>query len=92
MSLFSFKTGHGGAVISEKATMSIAVGSGTGVGVSVAQGAENYQSMMNSSLHDILTGNFVWYGSDIAFLIGTTLSVIGIGITLVRLFLFQSQR
>lgn len=71
-------------MISDKATLSIAVGGGTTVGVGVAKGAENYQSMLNSSLPDILSGNFVWYGSDIAFVIGTALSAIGIAVTIMR--------
>ncbi|SJN58900.1 hypothetical protein VR7878_03107 [Vibrio ruber DSM 16370] len=90
MNLFSIRSDAGGTIVSEKATMSIAVGSGTGVGVSVAKGAENYQSMLNSSLHDILAGNFVWYGSDIAFVIGTVLSVVGIGVTLARLIISRT--
>lgn len=71
-------------VLTDKATMSIAVGSGTTVGVGVAKGVENYQSMMNSSLADIIAGNFTWYGSDIAFVIGTSLSIIGIALTAAR--------
>lgn len=73
-----------GAVVTDKATVSIAVGSGTGVGVSVAKGAENAQSMLNSSVADIMAGHFTFYGSDIAFIVGTSLSVIGIALTLAR--------
>ncbi|SHO54395.1 hypothetical protein VQ7734_00109 [Vibrio quintilis] len=72
--------------------MSIAIGSGTGVGVSVANGAENYQSMLSSSLTDILAGNFVWYGADIAFVVGTGLSVIGIGVSVARMIMAKRMR
>lgn len=71
-------------VLTDKATMSIAVGSGTTVGVGVAKGVENYQSMLNSSFADIIAGNFTWYGSDIAFVVGTSLSILGIALTAAR--------
>ncbi|RQW63438.1 hypothetical protein [Vibrio viridaestus] len=86
-SLFSLiKATSAGAILFDRATLSIAMGSGTTMGVGVAQGVDNYRSMLDSSLVEILAGNFVWYGSDIAFVVGTLLSTAGVAVSTLRWF------
>jgi hypothetical protein len=59
---------------------SFVIASGSGIAVStagiVASKANN--SLLNSSVANILNGNFTWYGSDIATIAGISLSFAGI--------------
>lgn len=68
----------------DKSTVAIAVGSGTTIGVSTAKSAQSVQSLLNSSLSQILAGDFTWYGSDIAFVLGSAISIVGIVVTVMR--------
>lgn len=62
--------------------MAFVVGTGTTLGVSASTSVTNSQSMINSSLDQILSGHFTMYGSDLVIIIGSILSVWGILVTM----------
>lgn len=68
----------------DKPAAAIAVGSGTTIGVSAASSAKSAASMLNSSVADIFVGNFTLYGSDVATVLGVSLSALGIAVTVWR--------
>lgn len=69
----------------DKATIAIATGTGTTVGVSAAKSAQSAQSLLNSSLSQILAGDYTLYGSDIATIAGIVMGALGIVVTLYRI-------
>ena len=72
-------------IVHDRASLLIAGGGISGASAGVVSSSRNLQSMLNSSLYDIINGNFLWYGADIAFIVGTFFSVVGVGLTLYKL-------
>lgn len=69
----------------DKTTVAMAVGTGTTIGVSSAKSAQSAQSLLNSSIAQIVSGEFTWYGSDIATVAGILLSLAGVIVTIWRI-------
>ncbi|MGD6739726.1 hypothetical protein ACN08N_23595 [Photobacterium leiognathi subsp. mandapamensis] len=74
-----------GICMLDKPTLAITTGAGAAVGVGATKSAENAQSLLNSSLDQILNGAFTWYGSDLITVTGLGLSVVGIAVTVYRI-------
>lgn len=72
-------------VLSDRASLMIFGGGVSGVSAGAMTSPENLQSMLNSSIYDIIHGNFAWYGADIAFIVGTLFSLIGVSLTVYKL-------
>ncbi|WP_407330568.1 hypothetical protein [Enterovibrio sp. 27052020O] len=68
----------------DKPTIAIAAGSGTTMSVTAAKSVQNTQSMLNSSWDQIIDGAFTLYGSDLAFFVGSALTLAGIVVSLLR--------
>lgn len=76
----------------DKPTLATNVGAGLAVGTSAATSLNNSQSLLNSDIPQILAGDFTLYGSDIATVMGLTLSVIGIALTVYRLKIAHKEK
>ncbi|UJZ96353.1 hypothetical protein IHC92_17390 [Photobacterium damselae subsp. damselae] len=63
-----------------------AAGSVPVIGYSLHNSLEHPQSLLNSTMSQIIDGSFTMYGSDWSALIGLGLTIIGISVTIWRIF------
>ncbi|AWK83551.1 hypothetical protein [Photobacterium damselae] len=61
-----------------------AAGSMPVIGYSLHNSLEHPQSLLNSTMTQIINGDFTMYGSDWSALIGLALTIIGISVTVWR--------